>query len=67
MDRRRVIAHTKHEGGKWILNDGLLPQKPAAILMSDGVIFDFKMFSYPPIRRFYGKDRIHPAFLDVSH
>ena len=47
---RRVIAHTHHEGGKWILNNGLLPPKPAAILLSDGLVFDFKMRTDPPIR-----------------
>ena len=52
MNRRRAIAHTNHEGGKWVLNNGNLPPRPAAILMSDGVVVDFMMYSDPPIRHY---------------
>ena len=51
---RRVIAHTNYEGGKWILNNGFLPPKPAAVLLSDGWIFDFIMRVSKPIRTYPG-------------
>ena len=62
--KRRVIAHTRQEGGKWVLNNGLLPPKPAAILFSDGLIFDFNMFSDPPIRRFPHKSKTYQEIYD---